>query len=102
MILLLLALIQAGPQAPQGDDIVVQARGSSKCRVRFADKDMSDAEFRRRAAEWAAGKPVRVIARANADLKCLTKIAFKLADRGVRRIAFVEPRDLAAPSVPPQ
>lgn len=103
MILLLLAL-QAMPAAPPGDppvgdDIVVVA-ARRNCRVRFANRDMSESEFRRRASEWAAGKPVRVIARQSTDINCLAKIAFKLADRGVRLIQFVEPADLAAPVVP--
>lgn len=94
MILLLLAL-QAATVEPHADDIVVVAR-KQKCSVKFADRDMSDAEFKRRSADWAAGKPVRVIARDSTDMKCLAKIAFKLADRGVTRIEFVEPKDLAA------
>ena len=93
MILLALALVvQAEPAA---DDIVVVAR-KQKCTVKFADRDMSDADFKRRSAEWAAGKAVRVIARESTDIKCLAKIAFKLADRGVTRIEFVEPKNLTA------
>lgn len=95
MILLLLAL-QAATVESRADDIVVVAR-KQKCSVKFADRDMSDAEFKRRSAEWAAGTPVRVIAREATDIKCLAKIAFKLADRGVTRIQFVEPKDLNAP-----
>lgn len=97
MILLLLALtMQAQAAEPPADDIVVVAR-RQKCSVKFADRDMSDAEFKRRSAEWAAGTPVRVIARETTDIKCLAKIAFRLADRGVTRIQFVEPKDLNAP-----
>lgn len=88
----------AGPKAT-GDDIVVVA-AREKCRLRFADRDMSDAEFRRRVALWAAGVPVRVVARRSADIKCLSKIAFKLADRGVKRIQFIAPGDLASPPAP--
>ncbi|WP_375272838.1 hypothetical protein [Sphingomonas sp.] len=49
---------------------------------------LSDAEFNRRAAEWAAGTPVRVVAPRGADYRCLAKIAFRLADRGVKKIIF--------------
>ena len=94
----LLALSQALPAAPPQepvDEIVVTAIDKKKCRVRFADRDMNDAELRRRSEEWAAGKPLRVVARASTDIKCLAKIAFKLADRGVTRIQFIEPKDLA-------
>lgn len=95
----LLALSQALPAAPPEelvDEIVVTAIDKKKCRVRFADRDMNDAELRRRSEEWAAGKPLRVVARASTDIKCLAKIAFKLADRGVTRIQFIEPKDVAA------
>ncbi|QQV76143.1 hypothetical protein H5J25_11425 [Sphingomonas aliaeris] len=94
----LLALSQALPAAPPQeavDEIVVTAIDKKKCRVRFADRDMNDTELRRRSEEWAAGKPLRVVARASTDIKCLAKIAFQLADRGVTRIQFIEPKDLA-------
>lgn len=97
--LLALAPVPAETAAPTGDDIVVVA-AKEKCRVRFADRDMSDGEFRRRAAEWAAGKPVRVVARRSTDIKCLSKIAFRLADHGVKRIDFVEPKDVAPGATP--
>ena len=97
---ILLALIVATAQAsaPQADDapddIIVQAV-RQKCRVRIADRILSDPEFNAHAKEWAEGKPVRVIAPANADYKCLAKIAFRLNDKGVRRIYFVDPADAA-------
>jgi hypothetical protein len=100
VILLLLALAQAAPaDPPAGDDIVVVA-AKRKCRVRFADRDMSDDELRSRQAEWAAGKPVRIIARQSTDIKCLAKIAFKLADNGVRLIELVEPQGAVPPASP--
>ena len=101
---ILLALIVAAAQAsaPQADetpddipdDIIVQAV-RQKCQVRIADRILSDPEFNAHAKEWAEGKPVRVIAPANADYKCLAKIAFRLNDKGVRRIYFVDPADAA-------
>jgi len=86
-------------QETASDDIVVLAR-STKCLLRFADRELDKAEFKRRTAQWVAGRPVRVIARQSADLKCLAKIAFQLADRGVRRITFVEPSEATAPKLP--
>jgi len=99
--LLLASLLAAGAQADAAmpDDIVVTAERQD-CRVRFADRQLTDREFDARAREWAAGKPVRVIARASADLQCLSKIAFKLADKGVRLIQFVDPSGKTADKIP--
>jgi len=93
---ILLAFIVTPAQAnePQADDIVVRAV-RHKCEVRIADRILSDPEFNAHAKEWAQGKPVRVVAPAHADYKCLAKIAFRLNDKGVRRIYFVDPADAA-------
>ena len=93
---ILLALIATPVQAsgPQADDIIVRAV-RHKCQVRIADRILSDPEFNAHAKEWAQGKPVRVIAPAHADYKCLAKIAFRLNDKGVRLIYFVDPADTA-------
>lgn len=77
---------------PQPDDIVVTATTKAGCVVRFADKDMSDADLDKRAAEWKAGKPVRVISRVETDFPCVRKIAMKLFDRGVMKVIFVDPQ----------
>jgi hypothetical protein len=89
---LMLIALQSAPQdnSPQPDDIVITATRDS-CKVKFADKDMTDAEFDRRAEEWKAGKPVRVISRGDADFACVRKISAKLFARGVMRILFVDP-----------
>ncbi|GAA0314717.1 hypothetical protein GCM10009087_26420 [Sphingomonas oligophenolica] len=87
--------LQAGTVEPMPDDVVVTAV-RDRCVVKFADKEMTESEFDKRAREWASGRPVRVSARANADIKCLSKIAFKLADRGVRRIEFIDPSGASA------
>ena len=68
-------------------EIVIVAR-SRKCDVSIANRVLSHAEFKRRAAEWAAGTPVRVVAPPGADYRCLAKIAFRLADHGVKKIIF--------------
>jgi hypothetical protein len=101
LILFLASMLSATGQADAAmpDDIVVTAQRQD-CRVRFADRELTDREFDARAKEWAAGKPVRVIARNSTDLKCLSKIAFKLADRGVRLIQFVDPSGKTADKIP--
>jgi hypothetical protein len=102
---LLLTVGQA--TAPDGsatttEDIVVVARpGKDSCEVRYADKTMTDAELRAHTRAWQQGTPVRVMARSNADLSCLKKIAFKLAAQGVKRMEFVDPRGRPAPDVIP-
>ncbi|MDO7840945.1 hypothetical protein [Sphingomonas immobilis] len=85
----LLMLTQAA-SPPAGDDIVVTARPEG-CRIDLAEKALTDQEFDAKAKEWAAGRPVRVIAKSNASIACLSKIAFKLNDRGVTQIQFVDP-----------
>ncbi len=71
-------------------EIVVTAR-RAKCDTSVAGRIISDREFSRRAAEWAAGTPVRVVAPTCSDYRCLAKITFRLADKGVRNVEFVEP-----------
>ena len=71
-------------------EIVIRAvRG--KCRIQLDNRAVSDRELSARAGEWAAlGTPVRVIAPDGASYKCLAKITFKLNDKGVRLIRFVD------------
>lgn len=75
----------------QPEDIVVTARPRG-CDMSIDGHVLSDGDFNSKSREWAAGKPVRVHARADADLKCLSRIAFRLADKGVTRIEFVDPQ----------
>ncbi|HEU0043114.1 hypothetical protein [Sphingomonas sp.] len=82
--ILLALLVQAAPT-----DVVVIAR-KRRCDVSVADRILSSREFDARAAEWAAGVPVRVHAPSSSSRKCLTRIMFKLADRGVRLVEFVD------------
>ena len=86
------ALLAATSPAPGTDEIVVTAT-KWKCRYHLASHLLSDRDLDERAKEWALGKPVRIVTPAAADRKCLTKIAFELADRGVRLIEFVDPED---------
>jgi hypothetical protein len=80
-----LLLLQAAEPVPA--DIVVVAR-KRRCDVSVANRIVSDAEFRRRAAEWARGIPVRVTAPTSADYRCLARIVLKLNDYGVTRVIF--------------
>ena len=97
--LAMLAMMAAAASAPPAadarpDEIVV--RGTRwKCRIEYADHAMTDREFDRRAAEWAKGVPVRVVAPQSADYECLARIASRLGDKGVRLIEFVDPREPA-------
>lgn len=80
----------AWQEPPPPIDVVVVAR-RRKCDASVAGRVVSDREFRRRAAEWAAGTPVRVVAPTRSDVRCLAKITFRLADKGVKNVEFVEP-----------
>lgn len=80
------------PDASATEVVVTARRRKAKCSVAIADRVISDGEFRARAAEWAAGTPVRVVAPTSSDYQCLARIAFKLGDYGVKRIIFERPR----------
>jgi hypothetical protein len=87
--LLLAAALAQTADASEPDEIVV--RGTrKKCRIEIAHRVVSDADFKARAAEWAAGKPIRVIVPAGTDYKCLARIMFRLNDHGVTRANFVD------------
>ena len=78
-----------GHEETEADEIVVRAvRG--KCRVQLADRLLTNRELDARAEQWANGKAVRVIEPVGADYKCLAKITFRLGDKGVRLIEFVD------------
>ena len=90
--LVALALAQAADTpATDGPDIIVQARNRG-CETRVADRILSDQELDSRVRGMGTGRVVRVRAAADADMACLTKIAFRLADLGVRNMVFVDPR----------
>jgi hypothetical protein len=77
--------------APKSEEIVVVANRPGECRVRLADRDLSERQLDAHAAKWAAeGRSVRVIRPRRADYPCLAEIAFHLGDRGVRLIQFVD------------
>jgi hypothetical protein len=88
VVLLFLALLQAIPPL-DGDDIVVIAR-RGKCTVRIADRIISDREFKARAGEWAAGRPVRITVPAGSSYKCMARIMFRLGHYGVTKAVFLD------------
>ena len=80
------------------DDIVVQAK-RARCSVQLRGREMSKREFDAHVRDWARGTPVRVIAPDRASYRCLATIMFKLSDRGVTAVEFVDPaNDRPAPA----
>ncbi|AQR73995.1 hypothetical protein [Sphingomonas sp. LM7] len=91
--ILLLALTLAAQDTPAegaGEEIVVVGERQT-CRTFLRGKALSDRELDRHAKDWRAGIPVRIRAPSQSDYPCLAKIAFKLNDKGVRLIEFVDP-----------
>lgn len=92
--LLALALLQpvaAAPPEAEGEEIIVVASRSGKCKVQLADRTLSPRQLAAHAAKWAAeGTPVRVVRPRGANYHCMAKIAFRLGDHGVRLIQFVD------------
>ena len=70
-------------------EIIVVAK-SRKCDLSSAGRTLRNADFKKYAAEWAAGRPVRIIVPRAARTKCLAKIMFKLHDHGVMQAEFVD------------
>lgn len=90
MVLLLIAAVPPAPiTAAQPVEIVVTAR-RNRCRVRIADRLLSDRELAAKAEEWSKGTAVRIVAPERLGYKCLAKIASRLGARGVRLIEFVD------------
>ncbi len=93
MFAMMAAAAAAGATAPvQPEEIVVKGT-KWKCHIEYADHIMSSREFDRRAADWAKGVPVRVIAPQSADYECLARIASRLGDKGVKLVHFVDPAE---------
>ena len=79
----------AAPPEIAGTEVVVVAN-RKKCGIAIANRVLSSKEFEQRSAEWARGVPVRVVVPAGSDYRCLSRIMFKLADKGVTRAEFVD------------
>ncbi|HEX8556029.1 MAG TPA: hypothetical protein VF695_15080 [Sphingomonas sp.] len=74
-------------QAAAGD-VVVVARNS--CDLSVAGKAVRGKALDRYAAEWRAGRPVRIMVPAALRTRCLAKVMFRLHDRGVTRADFID------------
>lgn len=85
--LLILAMAQ---EAPASDEIVVVAK-RNRCETILKGEKVSDRELARYVEEWRAGVPVRIRMASQADYRCLAKILFKLNDKGVQVLEFVQP-----------
>ena len=85
--LLLAAQAAAAEPAPADEIVVVASRG--KCRVQLAGRMLSDRELASQTGGWV-GKPLRVVTPKGPSNKCLARIAFKLGERGVNLLEFVE------------
>jgi len=86
---LLIASMLLRPDDAVASEVVVVAK-SRKCDLAIGGRTMRDADFKRHAAEWAAGRPVRIVVPHAARTQCLAKIMFKLHDRGVTQAEFVD------------
>lgn len=93
---------QPQPQEPplvDGEEppIVVVARLDRSCRVRFADRTLTEAQLAQKAREWAAsGTTLRLVRPAGADYRCMSKIVWHLGEYGMRKFEFVEAADPSA------
>jgi hypothetical protein len=96
MLTLFITALAAQPAAaplpvPEPETIVVTGTRRGKCRIRLADRALSDRQFEAHAGAWARlGRAIRVVHPARTDHLCLARIAFRLNDRGVRVFHFVE------------
>ena len=93
--LLLLAVQPArepAAAAPQeAETIVVTGSRPGRCRMRLADRALSERQFESHAGQWARlGLAIRVLHPADTHYLCLARIAFRLERRGVRLFHFVE------------
>jgi hypothetical protein len=88
-LLIVIAFMQLHSDNDVPHEIVVVAK-SRKCDLAIGGRTIRDADFKRHAAEWAAGRPVRVVVPHAARTQCLAKIMFKLHDLGVTRAEFVD------------
>lgn len=84
----------AAEESPESQEIVITATRRGGCRVRLADRTLTERELVANARAWAAnGTPLRVVRPARSDYHCLAKIAFQLGEHGVRLIQFVDRSD---------
>ena len=85
----LLWLGDAPPVPPPATDEITVVATRGKCRVQLAGRMLSARELASQTGGWV-GKPLRVVTPKGASNKCLARIAFKLGERGVNLLEFVE------------
>jgi hypothetical protein len=91
----------AAPTTQAGEEIIVVGNPREGCRVRLADRTLTDRELEQKAQYWADNSiPLRVVRPRAADYGCLSKIVFALGKHGVRLFHFVSPRE--ARQTPPK
>lgn len=79
-------------EAGEAQTIVVTATRLGGCRVRLADRTLTERELEANAKQWAADQtPLRVVRPAGADYHCLARIVWSLNKYGVTLFHFVEP-----------
>ena len=81
----------ASPPAAQSETIVVTGARPGKCRMRLANRALSDRQFETHAGQWARlGLAIRVAHPPDTHYLCLARIAIRREKRGVRLFHFVE------------
>jgi len=85
LVILLIAVAQNGSEA---DEVVVTGRRT--CDLSTAGRAISGKALDARAAEWRAGRTVRIAVPAGLRSRCLAKVMFRLHDRGVTTAEFVD------------
>lgn len=89
--LLLIAAASPAAAAPTSEPVEIVVRATRrKCRVQLADKVLSERQLAARAETWDPSQAVRVVTPSGTGYKCLARIAFRLSDRGIRLVEFVE------------
>lgn len=91
LLITVLALLFSNSDTPDKipREIVVVAK-SRKCTLSSEGRTLRNADFKLYAAEWAAGRLVRIVVPRAARTRCLAKIMFKLHDHGVTQAEFVD------------
>jgi hypothetical protein len=82
----------AAKAAPADEnEIVVVAKIQTGCRVRLADRTLTDKDLAAKAREWAAsGVALKVVRPRGSDYRCMAKIAWQLGQQGLKLFQFVD------------
>ncbi|HEX8301221.1 hypothetical protein [Sphingomonas sp.] len=81
------------PASASGDEeaVIVVTGRSGECRVRLADRTLSESQLAAKARGWiASGTALKVIRPRGSDYRCMAKIARRLSQHGLRLFDFVE------------